>query len=182
MTWFARLNRPWIHFILLGFALFYLQGVLFPEPKPVIGPLNESRIETLVQQWFKATGRLPGEEQQARMVDAELDRDMLFQRALELELLALEQKFSGNEARDLYGDLGPVSVSRRICVAMLGTFRSTYGPTQTHQAVVQIARKDFADVKTRMQRIKDTDMPALQAELNQAVGLWTPVRGVPGGD
>lgn len=103
-------------------------------------------------------------------------------RALELELLALEQKLSGNEARDLYGDLGPVSVSRRLGVAMLGTFRSTYGPTQTHQAVVQIARKDFADVKTRIQRINDTDMPALQTELNQAGVPWTPGRGVPGGD
>jgi len=86
MTWLTRLNKPWIHFLLLGIVLFYLQGVFFPEPKPTIGPLNEARIEALVQQWFKATGRLPSEEQKARMVDAELDRDMLFQRGLELEL------------------------------------------------------------------------------------------------
>jgi parvulin-like peptidyl-prolyl isomerase len=82
----ARLNRPWIHFIVLGFILFYLQGMLFPEPKPVIGPLNEARVESLVEQWFKATGRLPTAQQKQRMIDAELDRDMLFQRALELDL------------------------------------------------------------------------------------------------
>ena len=86
MRFIARLNRPWIHFIILGCLLFYLQGIFFPQPKPVIGPLNGARIEALQQQWFASTGRLPTPEQRARMVAAELDRDMLFQRAVELEL------------------------------------------------------------------------------------------------
>lgn len=86
MKFLARLNRPWMHFMLLGALLFYLQGVFFPEPKPVIGPLNGARLEGLQQQWFASTGRLPSPEQQARMVAAELDRDMLFQRAIELDL------------------------------------------------------------------------------------------------
>ena len=86
MKFLSRLNRPWLHFIVLGSLLFYLQGVLFPEPKPVIGPLGEARLEALQQQWFASTGRLPKDEQMARMVAAELDRDMLFQRAIELEL------------------------------------------------------------------------------------------------
>ncbi len=82
----ARLNRPWLHFIVLGCALFYLQGVFFPAPRPVVGPLNEARIEGLLQQWFATTGRPPTDEQRARMIAAELDRDMLFQRALEFNL------------------------------------------------------------------------------------------------
>lgn len=86
MTFLARLNRPWIHFIVLGFLLFYLRGVFFPEPPTVIGPLNEARLEALQQQWFASTGRVPTDEQKQRMVAAELDRDMLFQRAIELEL------------------------------------------------------------------------------------------------
>ena len=86
MNFLARLNRPWIHFIVLGSLLFYLQGVFFPAPKPVIGPLNDSRLEALQQQWFASTGRMPTDEQRARMVAAELDRDMLFQRAIELDL------------------------------------------------------------------------------------------------
>jgi len=103
-------------------------------------------------------------------------------RALELELLGLKQRLSGNEARDLYGDAGPVSVSSRLGVVMLGTFRSTYGPTESHRKVANLASRDFADIKTRIQRINDTDMPALQAELNQAGVPWTPGRGVPGRD
>lgn len=86
MNFLSRFNRPWLHFIVLGCLLFYLQGELFPEPKPVLGPLSEARTEALQQQWFTSVGRPPTAEQQARMVQAELDRDMLFQRAVELDL------------------------------------------------------------------------------------------------
>ena len=82
----TAVNKPWLHFVLLGIVLFYLQGVFFPEPRPVLGPLGEARIEALQQQWFGSTGRMPSDEQLARMVAAELDRDMLFQKGLELEL------------------------------------------------------------------------------------------------
>lgn len=86
MKFLARLNQPWIHFILLGCLLYYLQGLFFPEPKPVVGPLTQERIEALQQQWLAGTGRLPSAQQLDRMVSAELDRDMLFHRALELDL------------------------------------------------------------------------------------------------
>lgn len=86
MSFLARLNRPWVHFIVLGCVLFYLQGVFFPQPKPVVGPLSEARMEALQEQWFASVGRVPTPEQRARIVQAELDRDMLFQRAVDLEL------------------------------------------------------------------------------------------------
>jgi len=82
----AWLKRPWLHFIVLGGLLFYLQGVLFPAPKPVIGPLSEARVEALDQQWLAAVRRPPTPEQQAHMIQAELDRDMLFHRAIALKL------------------------------------------------------------------------------------------------
>lgn len=86
MKFLAWLNRPWLHFIVLGCLLFYLQGVFFPEPKPIIGPLSEARMEALQQQWLASVGRPPTPEQLSRVVEAELDRDMLFQRAIELKL------------------------------------------------------------------------------------------------
>ena len=86
MRFLARLNKPWLHFILLGLIFYKIQAAVFPEPRPVIGPLNDARVEALLQQWFATAGRAPTEKQKARMVTAELDRDMLFQRALELEL------------------------------------------------------------------------------------------------
>ena len=54
MNLLARLNRPWIHFLVIGSLLFWLQGKLFPEPKPVVGPLSEERVEALRQQWFSS--------------------------------------------------------------------------------------------------------------------------------
>lgn len=86
MTFLSRLNRPWLHFIVLGSLLFYLQARYLPQPKPTIGPLSMARSDALQQQWIASIGRPPGAEQLALMVEAELDRDMLFQRALELEL------------------------------------------------------------------------------------------------
>jgi len=86
MKLLAWLNRPWVHFIVLGSLLFYLQGVFFPEPKPVIGPLSEARLEALQKQWVASVGSEPTPEQLARMVQAELDRDMLFALSQELEL------------------------------------------------------------------------------------------------
>ena len=86
MSVLSRLNRPWLHFIFLGALLYYVQGQLFPTPKPVIGPLAAERIEALREQWFASTRRPPTDEQVARMINAELDRDMLFQRAISLDL------------------------------------------------------------------------------------------------
>jgi PPIC-type PPIASE domain len=86
MKFLARLNRPWIHFVVLGAGLFWAQGKLFPEPPTVIGPLPEARLEALQQQWVSTVGRLPSEQQLERMIAAELDRDMMFQRGLELDL------------------------------------------------------------------------------------------------
>jgi len=86
MKFLARLNRPWVHFVVLGFLLFQLEGYLFPPAKPVIGPLTEARLESLQQQWFASTGRLPGPDQHKRIVQAELDRDMLFQKALAMDI------------------------------------------------------------------------------------------------
>jgi photosystem II stability/assembly factor-like uncharacterized protein len=100
-------------------------------------------------------------------------------RALELELLALQQKLKGNEARSLYGDEGPVSIDARLRVAMMGTFRSTYGPTPTHERMVEIAEADFEAVKAAIRRMGETDLPALRRSLDEAGVPWTPGRGVP---
>ncbi len=81
-----RINRPWLHFLVLGTALFFFLRWLNPPPKPVVGPLNPARVDTLKRQWFATAGRLPDREQLQRMVAAELDRDMLFQEALAINL------------------------------------------------------------------------------------------------
>lgn len=85
MSRLTRLNKPWLHFIVLGAVLYLLQSALFPEPKPIVGPLSEARIVTLKEQWRSSTGREPTEEQLSGFIAVELDRDMLMQHALDLE-------------------------------------------------------------------------------------------------
>jgi len=102
MSLLSRLNRPWLHFIVLGLALFELQRMVFPEPRPVVGPLTEARVDTLVQQWVSATGKPPNTEQLARLAAQELDRDMLFQHALSLELHLYDSVVYQRLLRNMY--------------------------------------------------------------------------------
>ena len=103
-------------------------------------------------------------------------------RALELEVLDLQLMLSGDDARDLAGDPGPVSVNRRINVARLGTAFSTYGPAPMHERSLEIGEQGFAAVKSALTRIFNIDMPALRQAMDAAGVPWTPGRGVPGVD
>ena len=103
-------------------------------------------------------------------------------RNIELELLELQLRLEGNETRSLYSEEGPVSIERRLEVAVMGTFRSTYGPTPTHQRSVEIADSQFAEVKSRLTRISDSDLPALRRDLDTAGVPWTPGRPIPAPD
>ena len=103
-------------------------------------------------------------------------------RTLELEVMDLQLQLSGDEARDLAGDSGPVSVARRINVAQMGTSFSSYGPTPTHERSLEIAEQNFAGIKTALERIFNTELPALRKAMDEAGVPWTPGRGVPGSD
>ncbi len=78
--------RPALHFVVIGLILFQLKNIFFPQPKPILGPLTQERIGLLKEKWILNTGRLPNAEQQILGIRAELDREMLFARAIELEL------------------------------------------------------------------------------------------------
>ena len=103
-------------------------------------------------------------------------------RAMELEVLDLQLKLSGDDNRDMAGDPGPVSVSRRINVAQLGTSYSTYGPAPMHLRSLEIAEQEFTAIKSALERVFNTDIPALRKAMDEAGVPWTPGRGVPGTD
>jgi len=100
-------------------------------------------------------------------------------RAVELELLDLQQALKGNETRSLYSEEGPVSINERMNVAIMGTFRSTYGPTPMHERMAEIALGEFAAVKSRLDQLTERVLPALRNDLDAAGVPWTPGRGVP---
>ena len=101
-------------------------------------------------------------------------------RAMELEVLDLQLKLTGDERRALAGDSGPVSIIRRIGVARLGTSFSSYGPTPSHERSLEIGEQEFADIRAALERIFNTELPALRNDMDEAGVPWTPGRGVPG--
>ena len=144
------LRRPWLHFLLLGILLFWLQNQLFPAPKPVVGPLGDARVEGLISQWHAATGRRPQGAELERILRAELEQDMLFQHAVSMNLhrqdpvvfqrLVLNMQFLGlgaegatdaelfERALDLRLHLGDEVVRRRLLQVMEQLLLATNPP------------------------------------------------------
>ncbi|MEP0203061.1 MAG: peptidylprolyl isomerase [Halioglobus sp.] len=174
MTFLAWFNRPWLHFLVLGILLFLLQGALFPEPKPVVGPLAPERLENMLQQWVATTGRPPTTEQRQRLVQSELDRDMLFQRALEFELhlhdtvvyqrLLRNMRFLGlgegesdqalyEQALEMRLHLGDEVVKRRMVQVMEQLLLASYPPASVTQEQVRAEFESRTQDLRRPQRL-----------------------------
>ncbi len=49
-----------------------------------------------------------------------------------------------------------------------------------HERSLEIGEQLFAGIKTALDQIFNTDMPALRKALDEAGVPWTPGRGVPG--
>ena len=66
--------------------------------------------------------------------------------------------------------------------ALMGNYRSTYGPTPMHLQSVEIAENMFSEVKTSLDALLGEALPALRQQLNENGVPWTPGRGVPAGE
>ena len=79
-------DKPLTHFLILGVMLFCLKQLFFPTPLPIIGPVSQERMAVLINQWEIESGRPPNQQQKKFLVTTELDREILFRRALADEL------------------------------------------------------------------------------------------------
>jgi hypothetical protein len=123
------------------------------------------RLETLVIALDRSRAAPDG-------LDAELH-------AIRQELHAIDEALIGNRARASVEDDGPITVTRRVQVAQIGTAFSTYGPTPTHRRSLEIADKEFAAVRERLNAVLEQRLPAFEKKLEQAGAPWTPGRPVP---
>jgi len=85
------------------------------------------------------------------------------------------------EGRESMGQLNEPqnTIGQRMFVAMIGTGRSTYGPTPTHEMSLDIAEQEFADVAEELDRMMQTRIPALERALSEAGAPWTPGAPLP---
>ncbi|MEM1229119.1 MAG: glycosyl hydrolase [Pseudomonadota bacterium] len=107
---------------------------------------------------------------------AELDAQW---HGLRQALFAAEAKLEGNKAQNTLGTAAPASVTERLGRLLTGTGNSTYGPTQTHRAVLGYAQEGFAEVRTALKALESEDIPALEAALAAAGAPWTPGSPLP---
>ncbi len=123
------------------------------------------RVETLATALDRSRSAPDG-------LDAELH-------AIRQELHAIDEALVGNRARASVEDDGPITVTRRVQVAQIGTAFSTYGPTPTHRRSLEIAEQELAKVRERLNAVLEQRLPAFEKKLEQAGAPWTPGRPVP---
>jgi len=73
---------------------------------------------------------------------------------------------------------GP-TIGQRLFVAMIGTGRSTYGPTPTHEMSLDIAEREFVSVGGEIEELIEQRIPELERSLSQAGAPWTPGAPLP---
>ncbi|MEM1330102.1 MAG: glycosyl hydrolase [Planctomycetota bacterium] len=124
--------------------------------------------------------RLEAISQSLQRSIAEVDQLGAAVRAMQRRVADMQERLSGNPRRGMANDQGPVSISRRMSVVSLGTRFSLHGPTSTHLESLDIAERQFAELKQELNRLIQTELPALERGLERAGVPWTSGRPVPG--
>jgi len=84
---------------------------------------------------------------------------------LKKELLVLTEKMNGNRSKDEIGEKNNPTVKSRLRAAASGVENSTYGPTPTHIHSLELASKEFIELKASLDIIVEKKIPELEKEL-----------------
>ena len=111
-----------------------------------------------------------------RTLDQQLCDDA---RTIELELLDIRKRLSGDRTRSRRSQMAPLSISQRISRALFGTLRQTHGPTETHREQFEIGREQFVEALEELSDLLDGPYQDLLDDLDDAGAPWTSGRGLP---
>jgi len=100
-------------------------------------------------------------------------------RRIELQLLDVKDRLTGDETKSKRRHPAPLSVMDRIQTVMRGTLSQTYGPTKTHRSDYGIALKDYTQLEKRLRQLIEQDFAGLKKKLDAAGVPWTSGRGIP---
>lgn len=70
-------------------------------------------------------------------------------------------------------------IASRVNQIVRGLWGTTSAPTTTHRRNYEVAAAAFEGVVKGLRQLVETDLTALEAELEAAGAPWTPGRGVP---
>jgi photosystem II stability/assembly factor-like uncharacterized protein len=102
-------------------------------------------------------------------------------RALQLRLLDVQEKFSGDSTRTRRNEDALPGLSGRLSNAAFGAMSTSTGPTGTHRRQYEIAVEEFDAAMGELNKILETDLPALLKRLDELGAPWTPGRKIPSG-
>jgi hypothetical protein len=114
--------------------------------------------------------------QNSPLVDPALWREV---RAMQLRLLDLQEKFSGDPTRSSRNEDAMPGISGRLSNAMFGAMGSTTGPTGTHRKQFEVAGAEYEQTAAELRTLIETELPALLEKLDAAGAPWTPGRKLP---
>ncbi|MCU0710179.1 MAG: hypothetical protein MUF23_18030, partial [Pirellula sp.] len=136
-------------------------------------------VSAATQQATEASEQLAAIEaltKSAAEVDPSLWKEI---RALQVRLLDVQEKFSGDPTRPKRQEDAMPGLQSRLANAMMGAMGSTTGPTGTHRRQFEIAGEEFDAVMVELNQLLDTDVPALLKRLDEMGAPWTPGRAIP---
>ncbi len=111
-----------------------------------------------------------------RSAPAELDDQW---QAIQSELHDIVEQLSGNQSMNEVGQELPPTVQGRLGKVLTGVGLSTYGPTRTHEQQLDFAAQEFEVIRTRLNTMQSTTIPALEEALIAAGGPWAPGGVIP---
>ena len=97
-------------------------------------------------------------------------------RAIELKLMDVAEKFSGDRTKSQRNENAYPGFSSRLRTMASGALA---GPTGTHRAQYDIVVKEYKDALAALNVVLRRDLPVLNKKLDQAGAPWTPGRAIP---
>ncbi len=88
------------------------------------------------------------------------------------EIIDVQAEFYGGKAKGKIGERNNPTVYSRMSAAQMGTMNSTYGPTPTHIRSLEIAKKQFLPIKSKIENIVTNKIPELEKDLLEAGAPW----------
>ena len=106
-----------------------------------------------------------------------VDRSLMEQaRSLRMRLLDIQIQLNGDRTRSSRNHPTLPSITERVEAIVDSQWRSTSAPTTTNREAYRIAAEEFAPALEELRQTIETDLPALEQELEKVGAPWTPGR------
>ena len=98
--------------------------------------------------------------------------------SIQQRLKTERDRLSNNPQRNIYNDLGEMSLQARLWHARFSPTHGAYGPTPAQHESLRIARELYDEVAAGLTVLVNTEYAALKRAMDEARVPWTPGRGI----